>query len=254
MACLLPYLVGEKGDYNNENSTFQSDSLRGQFCVAGRICPACLGRRVESEDHLHLQRSGTDSTTRAPSGDLRVQAGGFPNRDIVQVFSQNERHLYGTFLAIPDERLRPAGKPIITFDETPAGSPEAVRAWFYPGENYGHQFVYPKDEAVSLAKSNNTPVPSMPVELAVNTTKRASTMNAPQVTAMKQAPLKAQSPNGEELEIAEVFEAPDPVQTAQAQVPATLPATGSPFPLIGLAGLFSLGAALGLRFAAAKAR
>jgi hypothetical protein len=56
------------------------------------------------------------------------------NRDIVEVFSQNERHLYGTFLAIPDERLRSGGKPIITFDETPAGSPEAVRAWFYRGE------------------------------------------------------------------------------------------------------------------------
>src|SRR5271166_4212811 len=44
------------------------------------------------------------------------------NRNIVQVFSKKEEHLYGTFLAIPDERLRPAGKPIITFDETPAGS------------------------------------------------------------------------------------------------------------------------------------
>jgi hypothetical protein len=66
--------------------------------------------------------------------------------------------------------------------------------------------------------------------------------------------LKAQSPNGEELEIAEVFDAPNTVQTAQAQLPVTLPATGSPFPLIGLVGLFSLGAALGLRFAAAKAR
>jgi hypothetical protein len=45
------------------------------------------------------------------------------DRNIVQVFSKNEKHLYGTFLAIPDARLRPAGKPIITFDETPAGSP-----------------------------------------------------------------------------------------------------------------------------------
>src|ERR1700731_4822119 len=54
------------------------------------------------------------------------------NRNIVQVYSKNERHLYGTFLAIPDARLQPAGRPIITFDETPAGSPEAVRAWFYP--------------------------------------------------------------------------------------------------------------------------
>src|ERR1700692_2996488 len=92
------------------------------------------------------------------------------DRNIVQVFSKDEKHLYGTFLAIPDERLRPAGRPIITFDETPVGSPEAVRAWFYPGENYGHQFVYPKPRAVALAKATNPPVPSMPAELASNTT------------------------------------------------------------------------------------
>jgi hypothetical protein len=166
------------------------------------------------------------------------------NRNIVQVFSKNEKHLYGTFLAIPDQRLRSAGKPIITFDETPAGSPEAVRAWFYPGENYGHQFVYPKPKAVALAKANNTPVPSMPAELAANTTQPAASVKTPQVVAMSQAPLKAQKPNEEEVEIAEAFAAPDP-----GQLPATLPATGSSLPLIGLFGLLSLAAALGLRIA-----
>jgi hypothetical protein len=168
------------------------------------------------------------------------------NRNIVQVYSKNEKQLYGTFLAVPDARLRPSGKPIITFDETPPGSPEAVRAWFYPGDTYGHQFVYPKPTAVALAKANNTPVASMPAELAANTTKPAPSVKAPQVVAMSQAPLKAQKPNEEEVEIAEVFAAPDPAQ----QPPATLPTTGSSVPLIGLIGLSSLAAALGLRFAA----
>jgi hypothetical protein len=171
------------------------------------------------------------------------------NRNIVQVYGKNEKHLYGTFLAIPDARLQPAGKPIITFDETPAGSPEAVRAWFYPGDTYGHQFVYPKPKAVALAKANNTPVPSMPAELAANTTQPAASVKAPQVVAMRQAPLKAQKPNEEEVEIAEVFAAPD-----QGQLPATLPTTGSAMPLIGLIGLLSLATAFGLRFAEAKAK
>jgi hypothetical protein len=129
------------------------------------------------------------------------------DRDIVQVFNKDENHLYGTFLAIPDQHLRPAGKPIITFDETPAGSPEAVKAWFYPGDDYGHEFVYPKSSAVRLAKANNTPVPSMPAELAANTTKTAATVKEPHVVAMRQAPLKAQKPTGEEVEISEVFDA-----------------------------------------------
>jgi hypothetical protein len=122
------------------------------------------------------------------------------DRDIVQVFNQDETHLYGTFLAIPDERLRPAGKPIITFEETVSGSPEAVKAWFYPGDNYGHEFVYPKPMAVAMAKANHTPVPSMPAELAANTKAH--------VAAMRQARLKAQKPTGEESDISEVFAAP----------------------------------------------
>src|SRR5271157_4767708 len=55
------------------------------------------------------------------------------DRNIVQVFNKDENHLYGTFLAVPDYRLKPAGKSIITFEERAADAPEAVRAWFYPG-------------------------------------------------------------------------------------------------------------------------
>src|SRR5580692_4946700 len=131
------------------------------------------------------------------------------DRNIVQVFNKDENHLYGTFLAIPDYRLKPADKPIITFAERPIGTPEAVRAWFYPGQNYGHDFVYPKPKAVTLAKANQTPVPSMPVELAPNTTMPATTMQEPHVMAMQTAPLKAQKPTEDEVEIAEVFALPD---------------------------------------------
>ena len=127
------------------------------------------------------------------------------DRNIVQVFNKDETHLYGTFLAIPDYRIKPAGKTIITFEERTAASPEAVKAWFYPGENYGRDFVYPKPKATALAKANNTPVPSMPAEFAANTIKLAATVKAPHIVAMSQAPLKAQKPTGEEVEIAEVF-------------------------------------------------
>src|SRR5260370_36955627 len=65
------------------------------------------------------------------------------DRNIAQVFNKDENHLYGTFLTIPDYRLQPAGKPIITFEERSAVSPEAIRAWFYPSEDYGPEFVYP---------------------------------------------------------------------------------------------------------------
>jgi hypothetical protein len=167
------------------------------------------------------------------------------DRDIVQVSNKRGDKLYGTFLTIPDYRAKPTGKPVITFDERAANSPEAVKVWFYPGETYGHEFVYPKAKAVQLAKANKTAVPSMPDELAANTTQPAATKDAQSVVAMKQASLKAQKPNDEEVEIAEVFEVP-PAGAGE------LPKTASLLPLVGLLGFLSLGMAFWLRLAVAK--
>src|SRR5271155_3049439 len=55
------------------------------------------------------------------------------NRHIVQVFNKDENRLFGTFLAIPNHRHRPSEKTIIRFEERAAGSPQAIKAWFYPG-------------------------------------------------------------------------------------------------------------------------
>ena len=181
------------------------------------------------------------------------------DRNIVQVYDKDQQHLYGTFLAIPDYRLKPSDKPIITFSEQPVGTPEAVKAWFYPGENYGHDFVYPKPKAVVLAKANNTPVASMPAELEEHTKKPATTMQEPHVVEMKAAPVKAQKPTGEEVETVEVFTVqelaqatppparPAPPAAAPAPAPKQLPATASNYPLIGVIGLLCLAAAFALR-------
>jgi hypothetical protein len=166
------------------------------------------------------------------------------DRNIIQVFSKNEKHLYGTFLGIPDYRIKPADKSILTFSERPVGSPEAIKAWFYPGQNYGHEFVYPKPKAAELAKANNTPVPSMPAELAANTTTQVASMQEPAVVALKTTPLKAQQPTEEEVEIAEVFITAEP---ADAPPLKELPKTASNMPLIGITGLIFLGAAFGAR-------
>lgn len=173
------------------------------------------------------------------------------DRNIVQVFSADGKKLYGTFLAIPDYRLEPTGKPVITFEERAAGSPEAVRAWFYPGEQYGHDFVYPKAKAIELAKANNQPVPSMPTQLAENITKPATTMKEAHVMAMKQAPLKAQQPT-REVEIAEAFAVVPLSADRSDSLPKTLPKTASSLPLVALFGLISLCGGATLRLALRK--
>src|SRR5580693_4068275 len=80
------------------------------------------------------------------------------DRHIVQIFSKDEKTVYATILAIPNYRLKATSKTVITFTERPAGEPEALRAWFYPGRNWGDEFVYPKARAVELSKTAKTPV------------------------------------------------------------------------------------------------
>ena len=165
------------------------------------------------------------------------------NRNIVQIFNKEQNRVYATILAIPNFRLQATDKTVITFGERAAGTPEAIRAWFYPGANWGQEFVYPKTRAVELAKITHQPVLAMPAELASNLTQPAQSVDEPPVVALKQAPVTAVKPTGDEVAIAEVIELP-PVQRASAMKPEVtkqLPKTASPLPLAGLVGLLSLG-------------
>jgi hypothetical protein len=87
-------------------------------------------------------------------------------RNIVQVFDKRGMHLIATVIAITDYRFQPTDKTVIKFEERPGNSPEAIQAWFYPGDLYGLEFVYPKSRALELGKSNKQPVLATPNELA----------------------------------------------------------------------------------------
>ena len=160
------------------------------------------------------------------------------DRHIVQIFNQREDHVFTTILAIPNYRLKATDKTVMTFGERAAGQPEAIRAWFYPGRNWGEEFVYPKFRAIELAKITGQPVLATPIELAT----------AP-IEALRTAPVVAVEPTGEEVEVAKVVElppevaAPKPAEVAAVQ---SLPQTASQLPLIGLIGLLSLGAGVAL--------
>jgi hypothetical protein len=66
------------------------------------------------------------------------------DRDIVQIFTEDESELITTTLAIPVYRQKTSDGAVITLEERESGSPEAVKRWFYPGDNYGFEFMYSK--------------------------------------------------------------------------------------------------------------
>jgi hypothetical protein len=83
---------------------------------------------------------------------------GANDRHIVQVFSSDAKQLLGTFLTVPEERSKPSADIVVTFKESPAGMPEAVKSWYYPSETVGDEFVYPREEAIKIARVTNQSV------------------------------------------------------------------------------------------------
>jgi hypothetical protein len=187
-----------------------------------------------------------------PPGTYVFKLLGSPSdRHIVQIFNQDETVVYATVLAIPNYRLKVTSKTVLTFRETPPGEPDVLRAWFYPGKNFGEEFVYPKERALALAKVTNSPVLYTPAEIPAEVVAPITSAEEPVVVQLKQAPVLAVKPTGEDVEIAQVV-TPPPAEVLVATNDARLPNTASPMPLIGLFGLLALGAAFTLKFARAR--
>jgi len=176
------------------------------------------------------------------------------DRHIVQIFSEDERTVYATILAIPNYRLKATDKTVITFRERPAGQPEALRAWFYPGRNSGEEFVYGKAMAIELAKTTNTPVLFTSAEIPTEVAAPVKTVDEPVVAVLVQAPVMAINPTGEEVQLAEVVTPPPaaPTEPALETAPSApaidkLPDTASNVPMIALFGMLALGGAFAVR-------
>lgn len=173
------------------------------------------------------------------------------NRHIIQVLSQDEKQIHATILAIPAERLEVTGENVVTFKETAEGRTPAVQYWYYPGDKIGHEFLYPKDQAMRIAQRTGVTVQS--TDGAVSADSAASA--AVSTEAERPAPTVAAAPEPEPAAAPAPMPSeqtePQPVGTSgtdnAAASDAELPRTASPLPLSGLFGLFSLGGALGVR-------
>jgi len=184
-------------------------------------------------------------------------------RTIVQVLSEDGKKVQGIFITVPAERPAAPDQAEIRFLETAANTPPAVGTYWYPGDRTGWEFVYPRDEALRLAKS---------AKRAVLTT--ASAANADQ---MRTADLARVSPEGEQVplgpqsdtpafagdtvrgevaqDVAPAAPQPQAAANSQAAVSQTdtpraprtrLPSTASNTPAIALGGLIALFASLGV--------
>jgi hypothetical protein len=79
------------------------------------------------------------------------------NRHIVQVWTGDESQLITTIIAIPAYRRHVTGDTVLRFDDSSGDEPAALLQWFYPGDSYGQEFVYPYTPMYEESSANLGP-------------------------------------------------------------------------------------------------
>jgi len=94
-----------------------------------------------------------------PAGRYRFElADPVESRRVVKVQSEDGKKQLALLLSMENQLPEAAKDPVVLFAETPEGQPDAVKAWVYPGERIGYEFIYPHDEALKIARRSHSPV------------------------------------------------------------------------------------------------
>ena len=152
------------------------------------------------------------------------------SRNVIQVLSDDGSVVYAMFHTIHDSRTSLTDDPTVTFRETPAGVPLAVRSLFYGGEYWGYEFVYPKGGPIMVAEV-------VPQPAITYTPYPAAPAPEPVVEPVVEPVEPVAEPVAEFVPEAEPLQEPEPVE---------LPRTASALPLVATGGLTLLLVGLGL--------
>ena len=148
------------------------------LCCAAVLTAMCVpGVRADEWDKKTiLTFSGPVQIPGAtlPAGSYMFKLADTGDRHVVQVFDKDGKKIIKTLMTIPNQRLAATDKPVVMFSERPAGSPVAVKVWFYPGERIGNEFIYPKRQAMRIAKETHQRVLATNAEESTTATEEAT--------------------------------------------------------------------------------
>ncbi len=188
------------------------------------------------------------------------------DRLIVRIDGASGGSQHSTFIGLPNTGLPKSGSGIIAFDSGGDGG-AAARGFSFPGGRTV-EFVYPKADAVSLAKANGTKVVAIdpasegrvPTETGLSkddmevvtlwtlsSTKVGAGDAAPAISAEKYRAKRTSAAANTEVASAGQDAPNAAAPRAQKPVIAKLPHTGSDLPLVAMLAFFALLGAAGLR-------
>jgi len=198
------------------------------------------------------------------------------SRNVVQIYNGDRTQLLTMFIAINAERPEPTDKTEFTFLETRPEYPLPMKTWFYPGRLSGLEFVYPKNQAMEIARHSKESVLAAegriePLNESASTVTKSETTTAiseekpavqenqpePAVEQQQEQNQIAQNENPADLktntdtntEVQQEKTSETPAATEENQ---ELPRTAGEIPLFAVVGILCLGAGLGLKVLSAK--
>ena len=177
-------------------------------------------------------------------------------RKVINVLSADGKRSLAMLHTIPNQLLTAPQSAEIRFMETSANTPPPIKTWWYPGKSIGYEFIYPRPQALQLAKVTSEPVlttiaETKDFETADLARISGSGVPAPVIVTENPAPVAAATGRAQQGEVA-----PTPVaQEARADVNARpaaartqLPQTASMMPTAVLFGASALFAGVALMF------
>lgn len=141
------------------------NSITAAACAALLVSAAAAAQPADRSTFVTFSGPVSIPGKTLPAGTYTFKLADSPSdRHIVQIFDKDQTQLFATILAIPAERNTAEGEPVITFRETPSNMPPALRYWYYAGETSGNEFVYPRSQAMTIARASGEGVMSMDAE------------------------------------------------------------------------------------------
>jgi len=186
-------------------------------------------------------------------------------RNIVEIYSGDKSRMIQRAMVVHAARSDSPERAEIRLIEGASNAPVAVGTWWYPSQRQGWEFIYPRDQALKLAKTARQPIlttaESVPaekidssdlvrVEPSGSQADYSASENPPpaQVRGTAQVgEVAAADANANQVAAAMSNQSRPASTTARAERTA-LPRTASSVPMIALVSVLAFAAALALGF------
>jgi hypothetical protein len=108
----------------------------GTILFSGPLALSLRADELNKETDITVNEPiSVDGTVLTPGEDVLKLMVSDSDRDVVQIYDQDQKHLITTVLATPAYPLEPSGKPAFSSYETPVSQARALRTYFYPGDD-----------------------------------------------------------------------------------------------------------------------